>query len=186
MLSKIGKWYSELFLYKGALRLTIIGRIVLLAMMLVTFTTVVFRKLFVAFGWKMGPGISGGYEYTQVIMVLLACTAAAYAWYTAGHIRIGLLRDNMRERPRAIWDAVVALIGAAYIALVVWGLYLQFDHQVASRIKTPIANIPITPFSIMAVVILGHFFLVLLRSVIGLVSKGMGKKFARDPYLQGH
>ena len=63
MLSKIGKWYSELFLYKGTLRLTVIARTALIMMMLVNFATVVFRKLFVAVGWKMGPGISGGYEY---------------------------------------------------------------------------------------------------------------------------
>jgi TRAP-type C4-dicarboxylate transport system permease small subunit len=185
MLSKIGKWYSEVFLYKVTLWLTILARISLIIMMIVTFAMVVFRKLFVALGWRMGPGISGAYEWTEVFMVVLAVCAVAYTWYTGGHIRIGLLRDSLRVRLKAIWDAVVALIGAAYMAIVVWGVYLQFEHQVSTHMMTPIARIPLPPFAMIAVIFLAHFCLVLLRSVIGLFSKGMGKDFAQEPYLEG-
>ena len=185
MLSKIGKWYSELFLYKGTLNLTVIARIALFLMMLVNFMTVIFRKMFPAFGWKMGPGIAGAYEYTQVLMVVLAGCAAAYAWYTNGHIRIGLFRDNMRPRLRALWDAIVALIASAYMFIVVWGLFLKSGGLIASKVETPIAQIPYPPFAIIAVILLAHFFLVLLRSSIGLFSKSAGKEFAKEPYLQG-
>ena len=185
MLSKIGKWYSELFLYKGTLSLTVIARIALFLMMLVNFMTVIFRKLFPAFGWKMGAGIAGAYEYTQVMMVILAGAAAAYAWYTNGHIRIGLFRDNMKPRVRAFWDGLVALIATAYMAIVVCGIAIKIPDFITLKVHTPIAEVPWFPFAIIAVILLAHFVLVLLRSSIGLFSKSAGSQFAKESYLQG-
>ena len=185
MLSKIGKWYSEIFLFKGTLSITVIARIALFLMMLINFMTVIFRKMFPLFGWKMGPGIAGAYEYVQVLMVVLAGCAAAYAWYTNGHIRIGLFRDNMKPRVRAFWDGLVALIATAYMFIVVWGISLMFTQLLASKTHTPIAEVRWAPFAIIAIILLSHFVLVLLRSSIGLFSKSMGKEFANEPYLQG-
>ena len=184
MLSKIGKWYSEVFLYKGSQGLTVIARIAVLVMMMVNLTMVIVRKLFVAAGWKLGGGIVGGYEVTQMSMIVLTACACAYTWYTAGHIRIGLFRDNMKERRRAILDAVFAFAGTVYVGILVWGLFLQAGSYVARRVVTPLMEIPILPFAFIFTIVMAHVFLVLLRSFIGLASKAMGKKCAVEPYLK--
>ena len=184
MLSKIGKWYSEFFLYKGSVGLTLIARIALLVMMAVNLMMVTIRKLLVALGWTLGGGIIGGYEITQMSMVILTACACAYTWYSAGHIRIGLFRDGMKEQRRAILDAVIAFAGTAYIAILVWGLLLQAISYAARSSTTQIMRIPLAPFAFIFVVVMAHVFLVLLRSFVGLASKSMGKKFAAEPYLK--
>ena len=66
MLSKIGKWYSVVFLYKGSMSLTYVARIMLIVMMVVNVVMVVVRKVLVAFGWTTGVASS-------VAMNLLRC-----------------------------------------------------------------------------------------------------------------
>jgi hypothetical protein len=46
-------------------------------------------------------------------------------------------------------------------------------------------DIPIGPFQVLFVVVMGHFLLVLLRSLIGFIAKGFGSRFANEPYLEG-
>ncbi|MFH1032782.1 MAG: TRAP transporter small permease [Chloroflexota bacterium] len=184
MLSKIGKWYSEFFLYKGALGLTVIARITLIVMMVINVMMVTIRKVLVVLGWTLGGGIIGAYEITQMSMVVLTACACAYTWYSAGHIRIGLFRDGMKPRNRDILDAVVTFVGAAYIAILVWGLLLQTISFITRGGTTQIMRLPLTPFAIIFVIVMAHVFLVLSRSLVGLVSKAMGKKFAAEPYLK--
>jgi len=185
MLSKIGKWYSEVFLYKVSQWLIIVAGIALIVMMLVNFIVVTFRKFFVAVGWKMGAGIAGGYEITQLAMVFLTACTVSYVWYTAGHVRVGILRDNLRERPRAILDALWAFLAMIYLALIVWGVFIQAGYHFAMGAYTPLNRIPIPPFMVVLYVVAAHACLVFLRSFIGLASKALGKKFARESYLQG-
>lgn len=187
MLGKISKWYSEVFLYKGTLGLGIIARIAMFVSVMVNVYMVVIRKLLPALGVTMGSNLVGGYEMTQVAMVFLSSCALCYAWYTNGHIRIGILRDNLRERPRAILDTVNAFVGMIWLIIVVLSVYsyLIASHYIETRAKTALMEIPIWPFMVIYSVVMAHGVLVLLRSTIGLASKAMGKKFAREPYLQG-
>lgn len=184
MLGKIGKWYSEIFLYKASRWLLIIGGIALLVMMVVNFVVVTFRKLLVALGLKMGAGFAGGYEITQLAMVILTVCTISYVWYTAGHVRVGIVRDIMKERPRALLDAFWALLATVYFALIVWGVFIQARMHAAMGAHTPLNDIPLYPFMVVLYVVAAHACLVFLRSFIGLVSKAMGKKFARESYLQ--
>ena len=184
MLSQIGKWYSEVFLYKGSYGLSIMAQIGVLITMLVNLIMVVTRKLFVALGWKLG-GIVGAYEITQVSMIFIATCACAYTWYTAGHIRIGLVRDSMKERPRVVLDTVVALVAMLSTAILVWAVFLQARYAFSISAVTQISYIPTAPFMVIYSVVMAHVTLVFLRSFIGLASKALGKKFARESYLQG-
>jgi len=46
-------------------------------------------------------------------------------------------------------------------------------------------DIPIAPFQVLFVVTLGHFLIVLLRSLVGLTAKMFGSRFANEHYLEG-
>lgn len=181
MLSKIGKWYSEVFLYKSSVRLTIVCQVAMVVAMMANVIMVTLRKLFVVFGLPLG-GVMSSYEITQLMMVFLATCAVGYTWYTAGHIRIGLFRDNMTEKTRCILDAVSAFLGALYVPFIVWGVYREFMSNPHAFMS--VSRIPTAPFMIIYCIVMAHVFLVLLRSFIGLASKAMGKQFAREPYLE--
>jgi len=46
-------------------------------------------------------------------------------------------------------------------------------------------DIPIGPFQIFFIVVMGHFMIVLLRSMVGLAAKMLGSRFANENYLEG-
>ena len=185
MLSKAGRWYSEVFLYQGSRGLSILARIGLFLAMTVNVYMVIVRKLIPALGFKLGTTMVGGYEITQVTMVFMVSCAFCYTWYAAGHIRVGLIRDMMKERPKAGWDAFYAFLGTFYLAIVVWALFVHAGQHLAMASYTPLMKLPIPPFVIILCVVMAHAILVFLRSFIGLASKAMGKKFARESYLEG-
>jgi TRAP-type C4-dicarboxylate transport system permease small subunit len=82
------KGFSEYFLFKGSKVLAVFGGAFLLGLMVVTFITVVFRLLPIRSDWLVG-----GYEFSEMFMSMLTPFAMAYAWYRAGHVRIGLVRS---------------------------------------------------------------------------------------------
>ncbi|MFH1032496.1 MAG: TRAP transporter small permease subunit [Chloroflexota bacterium] len=183
MLGKIGNWFSEIFLYKASVWL---GRLVTLCMLIamaITLVMVTVRKLFVAIGLNLG-GLVGAYEITQILMVFIFSCAFAYTWYEAGHMRIGLFRDKMRERPKAVLDAVSAFLGMLLVLIYAVGTFLHARNFFNTPSYSFISHIPLLPFMMVIPVIMAHSFLVLLRSLIGLTSKAMGKQFAREPYLR--
>ncbi|MFC2006900.1 TRAP transporter small permease subunit [Chloroflexota bacterium] len=181
MLGKVGKWYSEVFLYKASRWMVVLCAGGMLVSMMANVTMVAVRKPFAALGWHLGALI-GAYEITQMMMVFMATCAIGYTWYTAGHIRIGLFRDNMKERTRNILDAISAFLAMLYVPVIVWVIYALFISN--PNAFTLVSRIPIGPFQIIYCVVMTHLFLVLLRSFIGLASKAMGKQFAREPYLE--
>ena len=174
------KGFSEYFLFKGSKVLAVCGGAFLLALMMVTFITVIFRLLPMRTDWLVG-----GYEFSEMFMSMLTPFAMAYAWYRAGHVRIGLIRDRLPTGPKALLDAISCLLGAIFCLSVAWGVWELSETSFAIGRSTNLRDIPIGPFQILFVVVMGHFLLVLLRSLVGLIAKGFGSRFANEPYLEG-
>jgi TRAP-type C4-dicarboxylate transport system permease small subunit len=185
MLGKIGKFYSEIFLFKVSRGTAYIAEAAIFVAMMVNLFMVTIRKLFPLLNIKMGGPLVGGYEITQTAMVFIATCAAAYTWYEGGHVRIGVIRDPLKERGRNILDAVVAWVGTVYFGIVCWSVALQAPAYIKMNAYTPLMRIPLGPFMIFYVVIMAHVLLVFMRSAIGLTSKALGKKFGVEPYLKG-
>lgn len=183
MLGKIGKWFSEIFLYKASIWLGRLVTLCILLAMIITLVMVTVRKVFVAIGLNLG-GLVGAYEITQILMVFMFSGAFAYTWYSAGHMRIGLFRDKMKERPKAVLDAVSAFLGMLLVLVYAAGTFLHARNFFHTPTYSFISHIPLLPFMLVIPIMMAHSFLVLLRSFIGLASKAMGKKFAREPYLR--
>ncbi|MFW6125962.1 MAG: TRAP transporter small permease [Chloroflexota bacterium] len=179
-LRRIDKVYSEYFLYKGSRVLLVGGGICLVALMLVTLFTVIARSLPIRANWLVG-----GYEYSEMFVALLVPLAIGYTWYKAGHVRVGDIRNRLAPRKRAIIDVIACSMGVVYTALVVWGLWTQGMLNLSVGSATPLKELPIGPFQLVIAILFGHVFLVLLRSLVGLVAKAFGSKFANEPYLEG-
>ena len=174
------KGFSEYFLFHGSKVLAFCGGAFLIGLMLVTFITVVFRLLPIRSDWLVG-----GYEFSEMFMSMLTPFAMAYAWYRAGHVRIGLVRDRLPTGPKALLDAISALCGAIFCLSIAWGVWELSETSFAIGRSSNLRDIPIGPFQILFVVVIGHFLLVLLRSLVGLIAKGFGSRFANEPYLEG-
>ena len=179
LLHSADKGFSEYFLFKGSKVLAVFGGGFLLALMMVTFITVVFRLLPMRTDWLVG-----GYEFSEMFMSMLTPFAMAYAWYRAGHVRIGLVRDRLPTRPKAFLDAISALLGAVFCLSIAWGVWELSETSFTLARASNLRDIPIAPFQVLFVVVIGHFLLVLLRSLVGLIAKGFGKSFANEPYLE--
>ena len=185
VLRVVNKGFSEYFLFKGSKVCAVGGGTFLLGLMVITFVTVIFRLinrlgLPVRTDWLVG-----GYEFSEMFMSMLTPLAMAYAWYTAGHVRIGLLRDRVGTRLRAAIDVVSALLGAGFVFFVAWGVWELSETSFALGRTSNLRDIPIGPFQIFFIVVMGHFIIVLLRSMVGLFAKMLGSRFANENYLEG-
>ena len=176
----LDKGFSKYFLYEGSKVLAVCGGAFLIGLMLVTFITVVFRLLPMRSDWLVG-----GYEFSEMFMSMLTPFAMAYAWYRAGHVRIGLVRDKLPPGPKAFLDGLSALFGAIFCLSIAWGVWELSETSFAIGRASNLRDIPIAPFQVLFVVVIGHFLLVLLRSLMGLIAKAFGSTFAREPYLEG-
>jgi len=185
MLNKIGKWYSEVFLYKVSKWISLLAQAAMVVSLSVTTINVIGRKLLPVFGIGLGP-LKMSWELTQLSMIFMAVCAFSYAWYTNGHVRVEMVRDALKnERRRALLDAFSAIVGILTLAIYVWGAYFIIKQNYARHMYLPITLIPVTPFAIIYFLVLAHAVLVILRSLVGLISKAMGKTFANEPYLEG-
>lgn len=184
MLGKIGKWYSEVFLYKASGWIAVFAALGMLVALAVTTLSVIGRKLLPVLGLELGP-LKMSWELTQLSMIFMSVCAFSYTWYHNGHVRIGLVRDTLKERKKALLDAVSALVAMVLLATYVWGAYFLIKQNYDRHMYLPLTLIPITPFAIIYFLVLAHAVLVVLRSFIGLVNKAMGRKFAVEPYLEG-
>lgn len=181
----VNKGFSEYFLFKGSKVLVVGGGIFLLGLMVVTTVTVIFRLINrVGFAVRT-DWLVGGYEFSEMFMSMLTPFAMAYAWYTAGHVRIGLLRDRFGPRRKAAIDVVSAVLGAVFVFFVAWGVWELSETSFLLNRTSNLRDIPIGPFQVLFVVTIGHFLIVLLRSLVGLTAKMLGSRFANEPYLEG-
>jgi len=181
----VNKGFSEYFLFKGSKVLVVGGGIFLLGLMVVTFVTVIFRLINRVGIAVRTDWLVGGYEFSEMFMSMLTPFAMAYAWYSAGHVRIGLLRDRVSQRRRAAIDVVSALLGAVFVFFVAWGVWELSETSFLLNRTSNLRDIPIAPFQILFVVVMGHLMIVLLRSLVGLAAKMLGSRFANEPYLEG-
>lgn len=180
-MDKIGKFFSEVFLYRGTNLLSGIGGGLIVILMLITVVTVISRKLIPAVASVM----TGGYEVAMLIMSMICVLSVAYAWYTGGHVRIGVLRDKWSPRRKAILDTISTFLGMIIVALFAFGVWRRASYALEMGQATDLQKVPMGPFILFWSLIMAFFFLVLTRSLVGLFAKALGKKFGHEPYLQG-
>ena len=177
---RLGRAFSQVFLYKGSKILAVLAGVSLFFMMAITLVTMIFRKApFLPTTWVLGS-----YEFSQVAMAFLVTCGIAWTWYQAGHIRIGVIRDNVSPRKRAIIDVVAALCALVASVLVVWGVWQLMGLYLLYGRATELRGVPLWPFQVIFCIVVAHFCLVLLRSIMGLVAKARGSRWAEEPYLQ--
>jgi TRAP-type C4-dicarboxylate transport system permease small subunit len=90
-----------------------IGGVFIFALMWLTMAEVLGRRLFNA-------PVPGAIDYIEVGMVVFAFMGAAYCQRGGGHVRMDLLVANLRRRVLWAVEALAILVGAVYVAIIVW------------------------------------------------------------------
>ena len=180
--TKLPGWLKQLdrvvsvgFLYRGSQAMAVVGGIVVCLLALVTFVTVVFRRSPISGAW-----LTGGLEVSELLMGMLSVLAISFCWYVGGHIRIGVILEHLSARNKAIFDAAATLILLVMVVGIVFAMWSYGNETLRTGNVTWILKIPVGPFQIIFSILMAHFGLVLLRSLIGLVAKAMGRPVEHD------
>jgi TRAP-type C4-dicarboxylate transport system permease small subunit len=104
----------------------------------------------------------GGFELTELAMVLIVALGLPYCAATDGHVSVDVL-SPLLDRPALRWIPVVLnLVGAALVAVMAWESTRYAIGSVERGEATNMLGIPIYPFQLVIAVGMAMFALVLL------------------------
>jgi TRAP-type C4-dicarboxylate transport system permease small subunit len=146
-----------------------VAAFVLALLAVVTFCDVVARYVFNApFTFTV--------ELTELAMGLIVYLGVGLVTHESGHITVDVVTLRLRERMRAMLSLVTNLLALAFLAVMVWRLWLRAEVLLAKGDTTPIWHVPIWPVAfVMAAA--GVFFLTgLLLHLAGALGRLGGER----------
>lgn len=124
--------------------------------------------------------VPGTVEMTGMILVVVVFMAVAHSEDMGDHITIDLLYERAGNRLRLFLDVFADVLTIAVVALLSYQLYQFTLRNQASGAETPVLDLPVWPFVLVAAV--GSAFY-LLSSVMRLTLRLMGRPVdAVDPH----
>lgn len=124
--------------------------------------------------------VPGTVEMTGMILVVVVFMAVAHSEDMGDHITIDLLYERAGTRLRLFLDVFADLLTIAVVGLLSYQLYQFTLRNQASGAETPVLDLPVWPFVLVAAV--GSAFY-LLSSVMRLTLRLMGRAVdAVDPH----
>lgn len=116
-----------------------IGVAAIIALMLLTVVTVVFRALGIAF--------PGTYSLSELLLVPAVSFSLAYAAMQGEHTRVTLFVDRIRsDRLRLGVHGVMTLLGGLFWVAIGWATIREAIRRGAQNELSPIINVPVAPF----------------------------------------
>jgi TRAP-type C4-dicarboxylate transport system permease small subunit len=141
-----------------------VGGIVLICMMLITVCDVVGRYFF-------NRPITGVYEITECMMVVIVFLFFGHTQATKGHINIDFIVMRLPDRLRlavAVFTHVVSLV---MVIILTWMSIIRWTELMDINEHTTNLNLPISPFMLILCIGLFAYFLELLKDVINLFKR---------------
>lgn len=166
-MSKLWKVISETFLRKGAMFLGGVAGVFICLLALVNFVVVVLRRSPLSGAW-----LSGGVEVSQELMAIVTATGLGYCWYVGGHVRIDAVIDRLKPTGRNALESLNALFAAAWMGVVIYAVFVTSRGNPTILL---LSGIPVAPVQVIYCIIMLHFLLVLLRSLLGFAAKAFGR-----------
>jgi TRAP-type C4-dicarboxylate transport system permease small subunit len=118
--------------------LALAGSVALAIMMLLTFIDVVGRYLF-------SLPFTGTVEMTELLMGLMIYLGIGLTTHDRGHIRVDLLVTRLSPRGQATLELITGAIALAFVALIVWQLWLRAQVNFDKNDMTQIWEWPVWP-----------------------------------------
>lgn len=145
-----------------------VGLVVLAAMMFLTFADVALRYIF-------NRPISGSFDLTELMMVVVACCGFAYCAVMKGHVNVDLVVSRLRQRNRAIVETITGLLGLTFLFLVTLQAFLYIKVMYLKGLVSAVLHIPVYPLVAVAAVGLAMLWLVLLADILNIISRAVRK-----------
>ena len=142
---------------RGSSRVAIaVGLGILMLMALFTLADVVGRSGF-------NKPITGAYEFTELLFVVVVACVLGYSVILKSHVKIDLLVSHFPTKMQAAIDTIGYLVSSAFFFLVSSRVALQAIRVKSQEITSGILGIPIYPFQFILAVgcfLIGAMFLI--------------------------
>ena len=113
--------------------------VILVAIVLVTFTQVLFRYIFhLSLAWSE--------ELARYLFLWLAALAAAYAFKTKSHFALRFLVDRFGKRLQRITETLVAFVVSGFLAIFIWKS-VEYTIGMAKQVSPSIQMSMAIPYS---------------------------------------
>lgn len=116
-----------------------IGVAAVIALMLITVVTVIFRAIGIAF--------PGTYSLSELMLIPAVAFALAYAAMQGDHTRVDLFVGRIRSvRLRRCIQGVMTMLGSLFWVAIAWATIKEAIRRAAQNEVSPIINVPVSPF----------------------------------------
>lgn len=139
----------------------LIGVLSIVALMLLTVFTVVFRAVGIAF--------PGTYAVAELLLMPAISFSLAYAAYEGAHTRVELLTKVLPERARSLLEALMLALGTVFWVVIGYAGTLEAIKRGAQNERAPIIGTPVAPFRWLMVAAIALFCAVLIYQVAKLL-----------------
>ena len=177
-------WFDNIILkgglYQGSRVLTVIAGINIMALMVIVVVDVISRHSPINPPWG-----SGGFEISEMLMVLVSTMAVAWCWYAGGHIRIELVLERVSSRRRVILNILASFCSIIWLVAVTWSVMQITTNNIKFGLTTDLLKIDVWPFQLIFVVVMSHFGLVMLRSLVEYIRMAFGRKMKPWAIIEG-
>lgn len=124
----------------------------------------------------------GTVELTSMVLVVVVFMAVAYSEDMGDHITIDLIYERVGKRVKAFLDIFSDLLTIVVVALLSYQLYQFVLRNQRSGAETPVLDIPMWPFVLVAAV--GAAFYV-ISTVMRVVLRLLGEQVDADDPAEG-
>ena len=145
---------------------SLVGMVFLLLMMLLTVADVIGRSIF-------NSPVTGTYEITAYMLVIIVLFGIAYTEQRGGNIRVELFSEKLPALGQLILYAIFTLMALCYFAFVVWQGWLEGFVGMRVGTSSDILHIPAYPFQF---IIPFGAFLICLELALNLIPSEKRRK----------
>jgi TRAP-type C4-dicarboxylate transport system permease small subunit len=117
----------------------LVGVAAILALMLLTVVTVIFRAIGIAF--------PGTYVLAELLLIPAVSISIAYAAMANEHTRVDLFVGTIKNlRLRRVLHGVMLALGSLFWMAITWATIREAIRRGAQGETSPIINVPVSPF----------------------------------------
>jgi TRAP-type C4-dicarboxylate transport system permease small subunit len=108
--------------------------------------------------------ISGAYEFTELLFVIVVALALGYSAILGSHVRIDIIVSRFPKKAQFVIDAISYFVSSAFFLIASWRVALQAIRVESQDVTSGILGIPLYPFN--WVLAFGFFLVGLMFLVI--------------------
>lgn len=130
---------SEKILHKAIHIASKAGQVILMAMVLLTITDIILRRLF-------NHPLSGSLEISQMMLVIVVFFSIAYSGIKKSHVTIDALTSRFSRKIQAVLNSIMGILSVLLFSAMGWGSIVLAMQKLENQSVTGMLPIPIYPF----------------------------------------